>query len=78
NQTVQGQVADTTNADGVLMQQAATKGLQQSNQRGLLNTSLGVQASQNALYEAAMPMAQQDASTYADAAKTNAGERNTT
>lgn len=77
NQTVQGQVGNIVAADGVLMQQAATKGLQQSNQRGLLNTSLGVQASQNALYDAAMPMASQDAGTYADAAKTNAAAKNT-
>jgi hypothetical protein len=78
NQTVQGQVADITKADGVLMQQAATRANQQSSGRGLLNSSLGVQAGQAALYDAAMPMAMQDAGTFADAAKTNAGERNTT
>ena len=54
-----------------------TRAAQQSSGRGLLNSSLGVQAGQAALYDAAMPMATQDASTYADSAKTNAGERNT-
>lgn len=77
-QTVQGQVANIIDADSPLMQQASTRALQQSNGRGLLNSSLGVQAGQAALYDAALPMAQQDASTYADAARTNAGEANTT
>ena len=78
NQTVQGQVNNIVDADGVLMQQAATRGLQNSNSRGLLNSSLGVQASQAALYDAAMPMAQQDAQTYADRAAFNADAKNTT
>lgn len=78
NQTVQGQVKGIIDADSPLMQQASTKAMQQTNARGLLNTSLGVQAGQAALYDAAMPMAQQDAGTYADAARTNAGEANTT
>jgi len=77
NQTVQGQVGGIIAADSPLMQQAATRAAQQSSGRGLLNSSLGVQAGQAALYDAAMPMATQDASTYADSAKTNAGERNT-
>lgn len=77
NQTVQGQVKGIIDADSPLMQQASTRAAQQSSARGLLNSSLGVQAGQAALYDAALPMAQQDAGTFADAAKTNAGERNT-
>ena len=77
NQTVQSQVGSITSADGMLMQQAATKARQETSARGLGNSSLGVQAGQAALYEAALPMASQDAATYADAAKTNAGEANT-
>lgn len=48
-------------ANSPLMQQAATAGNQQAAKRGLLNSSMGVQASQNALIGAAAPIAQQDA-----------------
>lgn len=44
------------------MQQARTQGLQSANRRGLLNSSMGVQASQAAAYQAALPIASQEAS----------------
>jgi hypothetical protein len=71
-QTVQGQVKNIIDDNSPLMQQAQTRSLQQMNGRGLINSSMAVGAGQSALYDAALPMAQQDASTYANAAKTNA------
>jgi len=77
NQTVQSQLQDIIANDSPLMQQARARALQTANQRGLLNSSMAVTAGDSALYDAAMPIAQQDASTYADAAKFNTGEQNT-
>lgn len=72
NSTVQGQVANITDANGPLMQRAETKALQGVNSRGLLNSSIAVGAGQSALYDAALPIAQQDAGTFAAAGKRNA------
>lgn len=47
--------------DNPYMQQAATQGLQAANRRGLLNSSMAVQASQAARIGAALPIAQQEA-----------------
>jgi hypothetical protein len=44
-----------------LMQQAKTQGAQAANRRGLLNSSMGVQAGQQAAYGAALPIASQEA-----------------
>lgn len=71
-QTVQGQVQSIIAGNSALMQQAATRANQQSNARGLMNSSIGVGAGQAALYEAAMPIATQDASIEANAGKFNA------
>jgi hypothetical protein len=70
--TVQGQIKDITASDSPLMQQAATRGLQQANRRGLGNSSMAVQAGQAALYDAALPIAQQDANTFSNAGQFNA------
>lgn len=43
-----------------LIQQARAQGLQSSNRRGLLNSSMGVQAGQTAAYGAALPIASQE------------------
>jgi hypothetical protein len=51
-----------TSQDSPLMQQAATKGQQYATSRGLLNSSLGAQASQQAVIAAAAPIATADAS----------------
>jgi hypothetical protein len=73
NQTVQSQVQDIIKANSPLMQQAETRALQKMNARGLMNSSIAVGAGQSALYDAAMPIAAQDASTYARAGEFNAG-----
>lgn len=72
NSTVQGQIRNVIAEDSPLMQQAATRGLQQANKRGLMNSSMAVQSGQAALYDAAMPIATQDANTFAQAGQFNA------
>lgn len=71
DQTVQGQVKNIIDANSPLMQQAETRALQQSNSRGLINSSMAVGAGQAALYDAAVPIAASDASMYGRAAETN-------
>lgn len=76
NQTVEARIGGIVKADSPLMQQAATAAKQQANQRGLLNSSMAVGAGQGAVLNAAMPIAQQDASTFANAARYNADALN--
>jgi hypothetical protein len=76
NQTVQGQIGGIIKKDSPLMQLAKTEGLQQSNARGLLNSSMAVGAAQDSVYRAATPIATQDADTYARAAGYNADTAN--
>lgn len=64
NQTVQGQVEGIVDKNSPLMQQAERRALEQMNGRGLLNSSLAIGAGQSAVYDAALPIAQQDANTY--------------
>jgi len=76
NQRVDGQVSQIIDQNSPLMQQAETRAKQGMAGRGLLNSSMAVGAGQAALYDAALPMAQQNATTYANAANTNAGAAN--
>ena len=59
--TTSEQLSGILNKGGALMQQAATAGNQQAASRGLLNSSMGVQAAQNAVIGAAGNIAQADA-----------------
>jgi hypothetical protein len=59
------------------MQLAQTRGLQQANQRGLLNSSMAVGAAQDSVLNAATPIAQFDADINAKAAGYNAETANT-
>ncbi|KRC36244.1 hypothetical protein [Acidovorax sp. Root219] len=77
NETVRSQLQQIIADDSPLMQQARARAMQQSNTRGLLNSSMAATAGESALYDAAMPIAQQDASTYARAGEFNAGQANT-
>ena len=74
--TVQGQLTSVLDAGGPLMDRAATKANQVANGRGLLNSSIAVGAGQAALYDAALPIAQQDATVNAQAGQFNAGAKN--
>jgi hypothetical protein len=71
-QTVAGQLESTIASDNPLMQQARARALQTMNGRGLTNSSLATSAADSAMYDAAMPIAQANAATYATAAQGNA------
>lgn len=60
--TTSQQLEGILNKGGALMQQAATTGNQQANARGLLNSSMGIQAAQSAVLGQAVPIANADAS----------------
>lgn len=77
-QTVAGQIKDIVDANSPLMQQAETGAKQAANTRGLLNTSMAVGAGHEAVLRTALPIAQQDASTFANAGQYNAEAANTT
>jgi hypothetical protein len=76
NQLVETGVNRIVDADGPMMDRARAAGDAQSNARGLVNSSMGVQASQNAVYDHALAIATPDAMTYRTAAQFNASERN--
>jgi hypothetical protein len=59
--TVAGQVAKLTAQDSTLNQMARTEGLKAANRRGLLNSSMAVNASQDAVLQNVLPIASQDA-----------------
>jgi hypothetical protein len=78
NATVQGQIADITTSGNPLMVRAETRAKQQANDRGMLNSSMAIGAGQAAVYDAALPIAQQDAGTFARAGEFNANAANAT
>ena len=71
NSTVQGQLSNIMNSGNPILERAKTRAAQAANKRGLLNTSMGVQAGQEAMLTAATPLAQQDAATYNNQGLTN-------
>ena len=77
NETVRSQLQQIIADDSPLMQQARARAMQTANTRGLLNSSMAATAGESALYDAAMPIATQDAATYARAGEFNAGQANT-
>lgn len=83
---VEGRIGGIISKNSPLMQIAATRAAQGANARGLRNSSMAVQAGQQAVMESALPIASTDAQLYQqrdlanlgyanDAAKTNAGMR---
>lgn len=68
---VQNQLHTILDSGSPLLQSAETKAAQQSAARGLQNSTLGVQAGQEALINTALPIAQQDATTTANRASQN-------
>jgi hypothetical protein len=77
NQTVAQQLTDLVNTDSPYMQRARTRAMQTANASGLSNTSMAATAGEAAAIDAALPIAQQDASTFANAGQFNAGADNT-
>ena len=58
--TVEDELNKLTSSDSLTMQQARNAGLRTAGSRGLLNSSIAGQASEQAAIQAAMPMAQQN------------------
>lgn len=76
NQTVAEQIRQITSSGSPLMQGAETAGIAAANKRGLANSSIAVGEAQNSVLRTALPIAQQDASTYAQAGQFNANAQN--
>lgn len=74
--TVSGQAGNIVGQGGPLMQQAATIGNSMAAQRGLLNSSMGIQAAQNAVLQNATQLAQGDANALNQASQFNAQATN--
>jgi hypothetical protein len=64
-------------SDNPYMTLARTKAKQYANSRGLLNSSMAAGAGERAAIESALPIAQQDASTFFTSERDNAGVQNT-
>jgi hypothetical protein len=64
NELVQNQMTGLMNRGGAYMRNAAQRGLETANRRGLLNSSIASGSAERSSLEAAMPIAQADASTY--------------
>lgn len=64
NELVQNQMQGLMNRGGAYMQNAARRGLETANRRGLLNSSIASGSAERSSLEAAMPIAQADAATY--------------
>ena len=62
--TVENRLNNIVSDDSVNMQRAAAQGKSYANSRGLLNSSMGAQATQAAMIDRALPIAQQDAEAY--------------
>lgn len=71
NETVSGNVDKLLQADNPLMQTARNQSAEAANAKGLLNSSMAVQAGQQAVINSALPIASADASTYHDTAARN-------
>ena len=75
---VNDQVNKTISQDGLLMRMAKAKGEQYAAGRGLSNSSIGAEASQRAIVDAALPIASQNAGQAQQTALTNLQFKNQT
>ena len=71
NELMSNQVKNIIDQDSPLMQQAATQAKKLANSRGLLNSSMAVQAGQEAVLNKAVPIAQYDAGVNTNVLNTN-------
>lgn len=69
--TVQGQLGSMLDSGSPLMEQAGANGKMAANDRGLVNSTMGVQAGESAMIAAATPIATADATAYNTAAGQN-------
>ena len=75
-ETSQGQLDKMLSSDSAVMKRAEAQGLQRGASRGLLNSSMSVEAAQAAMIDRAQPFAINDAATYANTAESNMKARN--
>ncbi len=68
-ETVKGQIAGILDEESPILTTARTRAKEKSAERGLQNTSMAVQAGEQAVIESALPIAQQDAETFAQSAQ---------
>lgn len=76
-QTVAGELQNLENENSPLIQAAEAQAKQQANASGLLNSTMAITAGRTAAYNAALPVATADATTYNNDAVTNANQANT-
>lgn len=76
NQTVANQLTALMASDNPMLQQARARAMQQSNARGLSNSSIAQTAGDAAAYDEMMKIALQDAATNATAGQSNTAAKN--
>jgi hypothetical protein len=76
NELVQNQMRGLMNRGGAYMQNAAQRGMETANRRGLLNSSIAAGSAERSSLEAAMPIAQADAAAYGRTQSENMGALN--
>jgi hypothetical protein len=77
DETVSGQLNKVLSDGSPVLDRARTRAAEVANSRGLLNSSMGVQAGEAAVIDAATPIAAADANVYGTAARENQAAKNT-
>ena len=77
NELVSNNLDEILKTDSPLLQRARARAAGQSNARGLINSTMGAQAGEAAVIDAALPIASADAGTYNLAARENQQAGNT-
>lgn len=76
NETVEGRLEGLLSKNNPLLQRARAQSMQQSNRRGLVNSTMAAGAGERAVIETATPIASQDASAFQTAAFRNQDAEN--
>lgn len=76
SQTAEGRLGRMLDSDSALMQRARARGAQLANRRGVLNTSMGMSASEGAMIDAAAPVALADSGQFFTTARGNTEQGN--
>lgn len=71
NETIQGQLQGIIDSNSPLITRARARAKDEANARGLVNSTMAVQAGEAAAYDVALPIAQFDAGVYGQAARDN-------
>lgn len=76
NETIEGRITGLLSANNPVIQQAGNRAMQQFQQRGLLNSSMAIQAANEAMTAKAIEIAGPDAATYTKTGMLNQTEGN--